>query len=103
MTDKLFCKRKTFVWPNYYVLEKQKSWSKIFEVWWEFFLTLILKRRKIVNIKKKKKIENKYRYGKSEKFKATINFSVYVFSHLRKNVKIKTKFIKFIKYIIIIK
>ena len=85
-----------------YVLEKQKSWCKIFYVWCEFFLTLILKRWKIVNIKKKK-IENKYHSGKSEKFKTTINFSVYIFSSLRKNVKIKTKFIKFIKYIIIIK
>ena len=46
-----------------------------------FFLTFILKRRrKIVNIKKgEKNFENKYHHGKSEKFKATINFSVHIF------------------------
>ena len=51
MTDKLFCNRKSFVWSNYYVLEKlwkQKSRHKWKlegdnQVWWTCFLTLILK------------------------------------------------------------
>ena len=45
-----------------------------------FFLTFILRRKiKIVNIKKGENFENKYHHGKSEKFKATINFSVHIF------------------------
>ena len=56
VTDKLYQNKKSFVWPNYYVLEKflwkQKSWciwklqvSKLQgdnQVWWVDFLRFIL-------------------------------------------------------------
>ena len=72
VTDKLFCNRKSFLWPNYNILEKlpwkQKSWRKWKLLRWQSSLVYIfsyldtLKKKKNCKHKegRRKNFENKY-------------------------------------------
>ena len=91
VTDKLFCNRKSFMWPNYYVLEKL-LWKQNHNVNENFNATIKFGAYIFLPwYLKKKKNCKQISWSKSEMLKATINFTApsKTWTRTQKNLDLK--------------